>query len=408
MNQKQLGILLVLVLVLGGAGLFLLKSEKSSWSGGEGPTVGKKLLGNLAINDVARISIKSSAGEVTLAKKDDLWRVKERNDYPANFSEITDVLRKLSDLKVVQSEKVGPSQLPRLQLAPGPGTNGPVTVEFKDVSDKPLRTLLLGKMHTRKSNRPSAPMGMDMEDGGFPDGRYVKLASDADSVALISDPLTSLEPKPEHWLDKEFIKVEKARSVGVDFPTATNSWKITRETETGEWKLADAKPEEKLDTAKIAPVSNPLASTDFSDVAAGAKPESLGLDKPTVVKIETFDNFAYTVNVGAKTNENYPLSFTVAAQIAKERTPGKDEKPEDKAKLDKEFADKQKRLEEKLTLEKGLEKWIYLVPNWTMDSLLKDRAQFLVEKKEEPKKDDKPAAGDPGAIEVPKPPGEPK
>ena len=48
---------------------------------------------------------------------------------------------------------------------------------------------------------------------------------------------------------------------------------------------------------------------------------------------------------------------------------------------------KQKRLAEKLTLEKGLEKWIYLVPGYTLDSLLKDRAQFLVEKKEEPKKE---------------------
>ena len=68
------------------------------------------------------------------------------------------------------------------------------------------------------------------------------------------------------------------------------------------------------------------------------------------------------------------MIVTVTAQIPKERAAGKDEKPEDKARLDKEFKDKQKKLEDKLAQEQGYGKWIYLVSNWTVDSLLKDRA----------------------------------
>ena len=84
--------------------------------------------------------------------------------------------------------------------------------------------------------------------------------------------------------------------------------------------------------------------------------------------------------------------MTVAGNFPKERTPGKDEKKEDKEKLDKEFADKRKQLEEKLKTEKQFEKWTYLVSNFTVDNLLKQRKDFLAEKKEEPKKDDaKPA-----------------
>ena len=100
----------------------------------------------------------------------------------------------------------------------------------------------------------------------------------------------------------------------------------------------------------------------------------------------------------------------MTAQIPKERTPGKDEKPEDKARLDKEFKEKQKKLEEKLAQEKAYEKWVYLVSNWTVDSLLKERAQLLVEKKEEPKKDEKPAAntGAPKTEELPAPADEAK
>jgi hypothetical protein len=332
--------------------------------------------------------------ELNLVKKDDLWRVRERSDYAANFSEISGFLLKLRDLKVVQSEKVGPSQLPRLELAAGQGTNSATVVELRDGSEKVIKSLSLGKKHMKKSNRPS-PMG-DMGDEGWPDGRYVMLGGSADSVALISEALANIEPKPDQWLNKDFFKVEKVRSLAVTFPNATNSWKLDRETESGEWKLADAKPEEKLDSAKASGVSNPLSSPSFVDVMIGASPEQAGLDKPTLIALETFDNFAYTMKVGTKTNDNYPFIMSVAATLPKERTPGKDEKPEDKEKLDKEFTEKQKKLEEKLAQEKAFEKWTYLVSGWTVDSLLKERSQLLAEKKEEKKDEekDKPEAKD--------------
>jgi hypothetical protein len=144
-------------------------------------------------------------------------------------------------------------------------------------------------------------------------------------------------------------------------------------------------------------------------VATKSKPEELGLDKPTVATIDTFDNLTYTIKLGQKTNDNFPLTVAIAAEPPKERTPGKDEKPEDKDKLDKEFKEQQKKLEEKLAQEKGFEKWTYLVSSWTVDPLLKERSQLLVEKKEEPKKDEtkkeeaKPAESKVEIPDLPKP-----
>ncbi len=391
MNRKQLGLLLVLVIVLGGAGLLLRQRQNASFEGSN-PAVGRKLLGEFPFNDVAHITLKQGTNELNLVKKDDRWRVRERNDYPANYSEISDFLLKARDLKIIQSEKVGPSQLPRLALVAGPGTNSALVVEFRDQNDKPIKSLLLGKKHMRKSNRPApSPFG-DAGEEGWPDGRYVKLEGAASEVALISEPLANIEPKPEEWLNKDFFKVEKVRSVAVAFPVATNCWKLTRESETGEWKLAEAKPGEQLDNSKASGTTSSLVSPTFNDVVTGAKPEQLGLDKPTVVSVDTFDNFAYTLKVGQKTNDNYALVMSVDAQLPKERTAGKDEKPEDKARLDKEFKDNQKKLQDKLAQEKACEKWVYLVSTWTVESLLKERSQLLVEKKEEPKKEEKPAA----------------
>lgn len=401
MNQKQLVTLLVLVVILGGAGLLLRQHNQSSWQGAS-KDAGQKLLGdNFPVNDVAAIVLKHGSNELGLVKKNDLWRVRERNDYPADFNQMREFLLKVRDLKIVQTEKVGPSQLTRLALAPGAGTNAALVVDFKDQNGKTMRSLLLGKKHTRKPDRPS-PYG-EMGDEGWPDGRWVKVGAEAPEVALISEALQNIEPKPEQWLDKDFFKVEKLRSLAVTFTNATNSWKLSRETEAGEWKLANAKPGEQLDSSKASGVTTSLGAPSFADVAVGAKPEALGLDKPTVVAAETFDNFTYTLKVGQKTNENYPLLVAVEAKLPKERTPGKDEKPEDKTKLDKEFKDNQKKFEDKLSQEKACESWTYLVATWTLDSLLKERSQLLAEKKEEPKKDEKAPTPAPGTAAAPAP-----
>ena len=386
MNRKQLLILLGLVVVLGIVGLALHKRNQTSWQGSGRQGAASKLLGELPVNDIASIVIKGGTNELDLVRQDNLWRVKQRNDYPANFTEISSFLLKAADLKAIQTEEIGPSQLGRYKLLPpGLATNTAVLLELRDQGGKVIKSLLLGKTHMRKSEAQPSPMGEMGGNEGFPDGRYVMVGTGAKTLAVVSDPLSNVEAKPDAWLNKDFFKVEKIRSLAVAYPVATNSWKVTRDTETAtDWKLADAKPEEKLDSSKTSGFSYALGSPSFTDVLpADTKPEQVGLDKPTVVTIDTFDNFTYTLKLGQKTNDNLPMVVTVAAQIPKERTPGKDEKPEDKAKLDKEFKDKQKKFEDKLSQEQSYGKWTYLVSNWTVDSLLKERNQLMAEKKDD-------------------------
>ena len=115
MNRKQFVILLVLVAIIGAAGLLVYQRNNSSWNSG-GAAIGQKLLPNFPVNDVAQITIKSGTGTVTLARQNNIWCVGERNNYPANFSQISQMLMKMGDLKVVQSQDVGPSQLARFEL----------------------------------------------------------------------------------------------------------------------------------------------------------------------------------------------------------------------------------------------------------------------------------------------------
>jgi hypothetical protein len=234
-------------------------------------------------------------------------------------------------------------------------------------------------------------------------------------VAVVNDALSNVEPKPEEWLNKDFFKVENLKSIAVTSTNATNNFKLEREKENGEWKLADIKPGEQLDTAKSGGVTSALSAPSFNDVATNTAPDKTGLDKPLVAKLSTFDGFNYDVKVGSKTGEdNYYFQVAVNASLPKERTPGKDEKPEEKTKLDKEFKEKNDKLQEKLKTEKEYEKWTYVVSKWSIDPLLKERKDLLAEKKEEPKAADptnavisKPVQLKPASTNKPAPPAPP-
>jgi hypothetical protein len=388
MNKKQLLLVIILGLVIGGAGLRVFQQRRAP---AKDTRMGAKLLGDFDVNTVATIRIQNSSNQLTVAKTGDIWTVKERGNYPANFNTIADFVRKLADMKIVKPVQVGPSRLPMLELVP-PGSKGSgVLVELKDSLSKPIRTLLLGTKHMRESQTPS-PMG---EMGGWPDGRYVMVDGKTSDIALVSDPLTQAEPKPEDWVNKDFFKVERIKSVSIVAAQATNNWKLTHETDSGEWKLADAKGDEKADGGKVSGMNYLLASPSFNDVAIGF--QFTETNKPTTVAtLETFDNFVYQVKLSNKSGDDYYLQVSISADLPKERTPGKDEKKEDKDRLDKEFKDKNTKLQEKLKTEQNYEKWAYVVSKWTVDNLLKERKDLLAEKKEEPKPD------------APKPPEPPK
>lgn len=382
MNSKQLTLLIVIGAILGGLGWVAYRKQSAPYEE-SAQKMGGKVLPNFPLNDVEQLTIKQQGGEVHLAKKDDIWVVKERADHPANFNNISDVIRKFWELKVAKPVKTGPSRLPLLELVSpdkGPGT----LVEFKDKSGKVINSVLLGAKSMKQ-----APAESQFGGGGWPDGRYIMVGSDVKTVALVTEPFASVEAKPEDWLNKDWFKVEKLKSISVTTPAGTNSWKLTRDSETADWKLADTKPGETLDGGKSGGATSALSMPSFNDISTNSAPAATGFDKAVVAKLETFDGFLYTAKVGGKSGEeNHYFQIAVAGEFPKERTPGKDEKPEDKAKLDKDFADNLKKLQDKLKADSAFAKWTYVVSKWTIDPLLKERRDLLAEKKEETKADD--------------------
>lgn len=372
MNRKQILSLLVLVAIIGGVGFYLQKRSQSEWTESAAPA-GAKVL-EFPINDVAQIEIRTTTGDLHLAKKNDIWVVGERGNYPADFARVSGLVKQLWELRPVQQMKIGPSQFSRLQLIePGQGANAGSVIELKDNEGKSLAKLIAGKQNFRKDD------GGMSQFGPMPAGRYV-LSPPSGKVALVKAFLQT-DSEPRSWLKHDFVKIDSPATIMMSGQTPARHWALTRADKQSDWKLAGAQANQELEKTTVGSFANLLASLSFIDVLpADAKPADHGLDKPDLITVQDFDRFTYTLKIGRSTTEAYPVQVSVAADPVKERTPKSDEKAEEKAKLDQEFKDHLKQLEEKAATEKQYEKRTYLVPKSTLDPFFKDRAELLAKK----------------------------
>ena len=360
MNRKQLIFLLAALAVIGGAGLVLLNRNKESWAIPDA-RMGEKAVPHFPFNEVAAIYLRGGGSAVNLVRKNDVWRVTERGDYPADFHQISDALIKVRDLKVVQSEPVAASQLGKVRLAEPDTAGGGLLAEFKDAQGKLLESMILGKVHVPepKKGSPFVPS---------PDGRYVLLRNDPQNALLVSDPLSILAPSPKNWLRKDFIKVEHVKSISKTTPDGVTAWKVSRETETSPWKTAGAKPGQNLDDAKMSGLANMMSVSIFMDVVPNADLAATGLDKPTVATFETFDHFTYGLKLGGKDPEgNRYIAVTAMADLPA----GGDDK-----------TGETKKLQDKLKLEQSFASSVYIVGSWIVESLDRDLSQMMADKTE--------------------------
>jgi hypothetical protein len=385
MNRQQFFILLIAVVVLGGAGLALVWRDVDDYRA-SGARIGAKLLPGLKIADVAEVRLQDAKSQATLTRKEKTWVVQERGGYPASFSEISDLMIKLVELKVTQSEQVGESLWPRLDLAePGAakGQGVGTLIEFKDASGKPLTRLVLGKKVLKKDPMNPLPAAKD----GVPAGRYARVAGGKETVIVVSDPLNSAEARPGRWLSREFFKIERIRTLAVGPEGAAPGWKITRNEEWGQWKFAAGGGD--LNPSAAVMAVNKLGSLSFDDVEADPKPGAAG--KPVVAVAETFDNLTYTMKMAKRADANdYLVNIAVTGEPPRQRGAEKGEKKEEAARRDKEFAESRKRLEARLALEKALGQWTYVVSARELEPLLAGRSDMLA-----PKRGEKPPPGMP-------------
>jgi Domain of unknown function (DUF4340) len=365
MKKNHLLILMLVAIVAGSAGIYFQVSRSAGW--GETST-NRTIFQNLPVNDITKIQLRSAAASVTLEKKGDEWRVAERDDYPADFTKIRDLIKTLWELKAGQEMQVGPSQLGRLKvIVPGQGDDAGVEISLKGEKDKEFASLIIGKSVDRSNSAP----------GAAATGRFVYNPTVKDRVYLVSESFFSVDPiSVGSWLDQAFINPGETKEVDQAAWSNNPGWKVVRKDPKADWQLEGLQPGETIDKSFAQSLSTFAPS--FVDVRPGSvSSDELGKD-PFEVGIMTFDGFNYDFLLGKEgPDKSRYLKLTVNADLPSARTPEPNESADDKKKKDEEFDKKTAALKERLEKEKRFEKWVYLVPDWNLEQILKRRDEIV-------------------------------
>jgi len=350
MNARLVAILVVLLVVLGG-GALLYQYQERSQRPGNSDTLGRPLLKDLKAADVAAIRIVEPKATLTVRQKDERWVLAERGDFPADMAKVRDFVVQALSLKVGQSEPIGDKDRARLNLDQS-GTQ----VEFAGADGKALAQLVVGKKYFKRE--------VDNPEKARADGRFVALPGEPKMVYVVSDPLAQATARSSEWIDRTSFKVEKVKTLEVRYPEG-GGYRIERDGDNADWRLAGARPDEKLEVTKANAASYSLGLLELADVA----PQGLTLEQPVSIQATTFDGLSYAIKVGKLQGDNYPVSFSSSG------TARKDEKD----------AERIKKMEERLPREKLLSSYVLLIPKSKLEDTLKKRAEML-EKKDDAKK----------------------
>ncbi|HKX37225.1 MAG TPA: DUF4340 domain-containing protein [Burkholderiales bacterium] len=338
MNARIAAILVVLLVVLGGGALLYYQQER-----GRRPanveTLGRTLLPDLRIADVAEVKIIEPKATLTLDRQAERWVIEERGGFPADLGKVREFVLKLASLKVGQSEPIGEKDRARLNLDAS-GTR----VELASADGKTLAALTLGKKYYKREveNPGKAPA----------DGRFVASPGEDKQVFLVSDPLAQASAASADWIDRTAFKVEKVKSLEVRYPDGSG-YRISRSGDNTDWQLEGAGPGEKVDVFRANAASYSLSLLELADVAP-KEVRDTGLANPILINATTLAGRTYNMKIGKLEGDNYYLSFKSA---------GAEEKP----------------------LEILQSQYILLVPKSKLEDTLKKRAELL-EKKQDTKK----------------------
>jgi hypothetical protein len=350
MNPRFTLILVVMLAVLGGGALLYQYQERMRRPDNVG-TLGRVLFKDLKAADVAAIRIVEPKSTLTVQQKNDRWVIAERGDFPADVAKVREFVLQALSLKVGQSEPVGDKDRARLNVDDS-GTQ----VEFAGADGKALSKLIVGKKYFKRE--------VDNPEKARADGRFVALPGEPKMVYIVSDPLGQATTRSSEWIDKRSFQVEKVKTLEVRYPDG-GGYRVERNGDNADWRLAGARPDEKLDVTRANAASYSLSMLELADVA----PKGTVLEQPVTIQASTLDGLSYTIKVGKLQGENYPVSFSSSGTLRK----------------DDKDAERLRKVEERLPREKLLSDYVLLIPKSRLEDTLKKRAELL-EKKDPAKK----------------------
>ncbi len=383
MRLKTLGILAVIAALLMLVTVFLAQREEPA-----PPQTGQPVFPGLkaTINDVSEVSLSTQSGTITIHKDKAAWRIKEKHDYPADLGKVRGALIGLAELKILELKTRKPDLYEKLGLqdvdAEGSLSTG---VTLKDAEGNILAEVILGNDRLAQGNRDQKEM-------------FVRKPGNPQTWLAVGK--LSVEKNPGEWLDKELtqIETERVRRLIVTHPDKTRL--VVEKAKPTDLNYQVANLPEGLEIESQFTVNN-VVSTVTSLSLDDVKPQNEVPfdDQPVVTAVfETFDGLQGTVQLLPKDEKNYvTISAVFNAGLVwnpepeKEAEPEKESEPQADEQSDVDTQNKdagtnpeqpkiKAEAEVKAEIEalnKRVGDWVYIIPKFRADTLLKKPQDIL-------------------------------
>jgi len=291
MNRNRL-LLLIIITIAAIVAVMLL--DRSGRQGAA--TDSQALVPGLgdAVNDLDALDIIAPGGElaVRLRRDDERWRVAEKDDYEAEFSQVVELLRTLADAELVEPRTDNPDWYDRLGVQ-DPG-NADATGRRLDFPGRERASVIVGQ---------ADPTGQ---------GSYVRRADEARS--WLADRVIEVPADPVEWLEPGIMDISSADIASIEVRHADGEIvrldrAETAEADSAEFVLRDVPEGRAAGTAwKRTSLANGLRALNLEDVRRFAPPPP---DGATRVVFTTTDGLEFSADLFAR-DEKYWAHFNVA------------------------------------------------------------------------------------------------
>lgn len=292
------------------------------------------------LNSVASFTVTGEGKTFTMKRDGAKWTMAEKHDYPVDAQKARNLLFELSQLRLSEPKTSMKDLYPRIHVEDVDGKDAKsLRVAVVDKSGKTIADLIVGKEH------PSAEPGMS--------GVYIRKPGQAQS--WLARGTIHMQPNATYWLANGIVDVGDSRVKRIErtLPGGETMIVFKKTSEDKDFQVEDVPQGEKIKTSDVAALGRALSDLKLTDVLPAADRE-LPKDKATTARYITFDGLVVDITLD-KIGDNFWARFmasTDADADAKVKT-------------------------EADAINARVKGWVYEVPDYKVEGLLKKHDQFF-------------------------------
>lgn len=310
------------------------------------------------------------------------WVVSEQKDFPANIETLSAAFDTLRKLKITQGLPAGPEAWERFGLDENAEKEAdkPRILSVLAENGSDALTIYIGKQ--RESNTGAQGPG----------GRFIRLSSDDSTIYVVEESFDQISAASDSWINKQLPKVDAPLSVSVKRESG-DSWTVSRKTAVGDMILEDLDEGNETIVSQTAPLKTIFSANSFTEILTEDEVHRRkAVGEGREVTIVTASGITYLFSLIPELKEeaekkddddqtvkpdsrNYIVSMKMTSGPKPPEKPKEDATQAEKAGYHA-LVSNMKNIERQYAKDKKLEGRYFLVPNFVVNALTKQKSEL--------------------------------